>query len=113
MISMTGTKFFNIYVMLIIIVTIFCCNGLNVPLNTDGIWSSMSTGYSKIRKQGYGKYDDYTHENPIPVVQNDLVRDLLRFPELAAATPESRISSIFVRPFKNFRKVNFPDEIKK
>lgn len=76
----------------------------NLPLNTDGIWSSMSTSYSRIRMQNQ---DD---TNAKPMVGSEWVRHLINNPHLGTERPEP--VSIFIKPWKNWKKVNFPDEIK-
>lgn len=78
----------------------------NLPLDTDGIWSSMSTSYSRIRMQN--QEDNF---NVKPIVGSEWVRHLINNPHLATERPEP--VSIFIKPWKNWKKVNFPDEIKK
>lgn len=63
----------------------------------------MITGYSKVRMQN----QVLTPRGP--VVGSEKARELLLHPELATEPPEP--DSIFVRPMKNVKKVNFPDEI--
>lgn len=87
--------------------TSFAC--LNVSecawvVNYQGVSSLIYSGYSKIRNQN-------SNENGKgPIVGNDRVFKLLQNPELANEGPEP--ISIFIKPMKNFKKVNFPDEIK-
>lgn len=77
----------------------------NLRLDTDGIWSSVSTNYSRIRMQNQD--DDVTVR---PVVGSEWVWQLIKNPMLATEGPEP--VSIFVKPRKNWKKVDFPDEIK-
>lgn len=69
----------------------------------------MITGYSKVRTQN----QNVANRRPVlvPVVGSEKARELLLYPDLATAPPEP--DSIFIRPMKNVKKVNFPDEIKK
>lgn len=73
--------------------------------NNQGYDALMITGYSKVRMQ------NQLVATKGPVVGSEKARELLLHPELATEPPEP--VSIFIRPMKNVKKVNFPDEIKK
>lgn len=92
--------------LLIILMIISVVFAKNLPLNTDGIWSSVSTGYSHVRMQN----QEQMYANVKPIVGNEWVRHLINNPHLATEPPEP--VSIFIKPWKNWKKVNFPDEIK-
>lgn len=72
--------------------------------NKQDFTNFMITGYSKVRMQ------NQIIATRGPVVGSEKARELLLHPELATEPPEPESS--FIRPMKNLKKVNFPDEIK-
>lgn len=89
---------------------IFILNGAQSSttwiVNYQGVSSSIASGYSKIRHQNQNDING----DGTPIVGNERVFKLLQNPDLATEGPEP--ISIFIKPMKNWRKVNFPDEIK-
>lgn len=79
-------------------------NNVNANNNQDFTSLLLITGYSKVRMQ------NQIVATRGPVVGSEKARELLLHPELATEPPEP--ISIFVRPMKNLKTVNFPDEIK-